>query len=197
MSMRPAAIMPMRSLLLSAVAAAAVAGCGTLEDIEASGQTNLGVCPNIFALGDAARMVTFNGDSVLENVSWTAEITDVRTSCRYVGDRPIEARVEVDFAVGRGPMAQGDVYNLPYFVAVTRTNRAVIAREEYTVPVKVKRGRATAAFTQKINEIVIPRKDSNVSGSNFEIAVGLGLTREQLLYNRSGKSLKFPNLSKS
>ena len=45
-----------------------------------------------------------------------------------------------------------------------------------------------------IDEIVIPRANDNVSGVNFEIIIGFSVTPEQAIFNRSGKSLKFPNL---
>lgn len=180
--------------VLALAAAAVLPACGTLEDARVAGEQNLDVCPNIFALGDAARFVEFTGDPATETVAWTGEIVDVRTSCRYVADRPIEARVEVDFAIGRGPAASDDSFDMPFFVAVTRKNRAVIAKEEFAVPVTVRRGLGTVTFTEKVNEITIPRADPDTSGSNFEIAVGFALTREQLLYNRSGQSLKFPEL---
>ncbi|MEM9233141.1 MAG: hypothetical protein AAGA69_02755 [Pseudomonadota bacterium] len=184
-----------RSTLLALSSAVLLAGCAsTLEELRTADEQNLGICPNVFALEDAARVVEFNGEPMLENVAWSAEITDVRSSCRYVRDRPIRAAVEVDLAVGRGPAAEGDTYEVEYFVAVTRTNRHVIAKETFTKPVRVRGGIASIDLTEEINSILIPRKDNSISGTNFEIAVGFALTRDQILYNRSGKSLKFPEL---
>ena len=175
-----------------------VAACGSfgrkLEDIQLAGESNIGLCPNAFVLADADRMIEFNGEPSLQHVAWSAEIVDVRTSCRYAADRPIQASVEIDFAVGRGPAAEGQMTEIPYFVAVTRKNKALIAKSEYAVPVRVKGDIATVRFTEDIKRITIPRKDSDLSGGNFEIAVGLGLTKKQVIFNRSGQSLKFPTL---
>ena len=180
------------------VALTALAGCGSvgdaLEEARANSAANPAPCPNAFALDEAARMIVFDGEPSLEAVAWSAEVTDVRTSCRYTTDRPIEARVEMDFAVGKGPAASGDTLDVTYFVAVTRRDKDLIAKEEFTVPVTVRDGLATVELTEKIREIVIPRAGENTSGTNFEIAVGFSLSREQLLYNRSGRSLKFPEL---
>ncbi|MEL7488715.1 MAG: hypothetical protein AAGJ87_16055, partial [Pseudomonadota bacterium] len=44
-------------------------------------------------------------DQTLENVAYTAEVTNVTLNCRYFADRPIDASVEIDFAFGRGPKA--------------------------------------------------------------------------------------------
>ena len=173
----------------------ALAACGsTLEKIQYADEQNVGICPNAYVLEDAAEAIDFAGDPALETVAWSAEITDVRTSCRYVEDQPIRARVEIDFAVGKGPAASADTHELSYFVAVTRTNRNGIAKETFVVPVRVKGDVATVDLTEKVENILIPRKDSSISGTNFSIAVGLTLTTDQVLYNRSGKSLKFPEL---
>ncbi|ADM08523.1 hypothetical protein PB2503_02227 [Parvularcula bermudensis HTCC2503] len=178
--------------------AALLSACGsvgdTLDDLSASSERNPGPCPNVFALGDAASKVEFIGPAALENVAWSAEITDVRTSCRYVDDKPIRAEVAIDFAVGRGPAATGAQHDLRYFVAVTRRNTDVIAKEVFTLPVQVRGELATVRLSEEVANILIPRADADTSGTNFEIAVGLVLTREQLLYNRSGQSLRFPEL---
>ena len=166
-----------------------------LEDARLGSKANPAPCPNVFVLEEAARLVDFGGaEPSVDTVAWSAEVRDVRTSCRYADDLPINARVEIDLAVGRGPAATGDEYPLSYFVAVTRTDKDLIAKETFTVPVTIRDGRAVATFTERLTDVVIPRKGEETSGTNFEIAVGLALTKEQLLYNRSGRSLKFPGL---
>ena len=83
---------------------------------------------------------------------------------------------------------------MTYFVAVTRTNRDLIAKQEFTVPVKFRRGQDVVTITESINDILIPRANETISGINFEIIVGLAVTRDQVIFNRSGESLKFPGL---
>jgi hypothetical protein len=97
-------------------------------------------------------------------------------------------------AVGRGPAAAAEEHEVTYFVAVTRRNRELIAKEEFTVPVRVRDGIGTIRFTEKVDDIFISRAGSDTSGTNFEIAVGFALTRDQVLFNRSGKSLRYPEL---
>lgn len=176
-------------------AAALLAGCGsTLKNIADSDEQNAGVCPQAFVLEDAERFIEFDGEEELANVAWSGEITNVRSTCRYVDDRPIAATLTIDFAVGRGPAAQGTEHQVNYFVAVTRRDRAVIAKETFILPVRVRGDVATVDLTEELRNIEIPRKDESISGTNFEIAVGFALTSEQVIYNRSGKSLKFPEL---
>ena len=181
----------MNKALVSALFAASVlAGCGSTKEAKLA---NPAPCPNVAVLSDAARMVSFNGEKELENVAWSAEIENVSVACRYVADKPIDASIEIALAFGKGPKADGDRHDYAYWVAVTRTNREVITKEEYLVPVRFGDD-PVHREKHKIDKIVIPRKDDSISGVNFEIVVGLVVTPEEAIYNRSGKSLKFPDL---
>lgn len=182
-------------LFASLVAMVGVQACTTSEYDRQARLRNPAPCPNVLVLQDAAKMVEFSGEEKsLENIAYSGEITGVRTSCRYFAGEPIEATLEVSFAMGKGPQATSNQKTVPYFVAITRKNRDLIARQEFSVPVKFKRGRDVAITSDVINKIIIPRANENISGDNFEIVVGLDLNREQIIYNRSGKSLKFPGL---
>ena len=120
--------------------------------------------PEYLVLEEAAKMVEFNGEPALENVAYSGEITNVRTSCRYFGDEPIEATLEVSLAVGKGPQAISNEKTVPYFVAITRKNRDLIAKETFFVPVKFTRNRDVATAKDVVGKIVIPRANENISG---------------------------------
>ena len=185
-----------KALAATLIAAVGLTACGSnaAKEARAARERNPAPCPNILVLNDAARLVEFAGDEKIENVAWSAEIMDVSLSCRYFTDRPIEAKVELEIAFGRGPAATATAKEFSYFVAVTRTDQEVIAKQNFTVPVQFKDGRNVALIEQKIDELTIPRKSERTSGTNFEVIVGLVLTQDQAIYNRSGKSLKFPEL---
>jgi hypothetical protein len=70
----------------------------------------------------------------------------------------------------------------------------VIEKAEFLIPVEFDKDRNVRIAKEKIDEILIPRKDNEVSGTNFEVVVGLVLTPQQAIFNRTGKSLKFPEL---
>ena len=53
---------------------------------------------------EAAQFVDGAGE-LYSDIEFTGEITDVRLFCRYTGDTPLEAEVEIDFAFGKGPSA--------------------------------------------------------------------------------------------
>lgn len=158
-------------------------------------KNNPAPCPNIVALSDAARVIQFDGDEELENIAYTGEILGVHLECRYYDDRPIEASVKIDMAFGRGPKGTEAKHVFPYFVAVTRKDLEVIEKAEFNVPVDFGKDHAVRTTEEKIGKIVIPRHDPNTSGTNFEVVVGFSVTPKEVIFNRSGKSLKFPNLT--
>lgn len=183
----------MASLVAGAAFCVLVAGCASAERSKAARQRNPAPCPNIITLTEAARLIDFDGDQSIENVAWSAEIEDVSLACRYFADEPIEASVDLDFAFGRGPKSDSANRTYSYFVAVTRANREVIAKETFTIDVNFK-GDAVKRVSESVDKIVIPRATESIAGGNFEVIVGLVVTPEQAVFNRSGKSLKFPEL---
>lgn len=178
---------------------AGLVGCASSENEKASRKRNPAACPLALVLEDAARQVTFaegtpNGSATADKVAWTAEIRDVTLDCRYFGDVPIEANLSLDFAFGRGPAANGTERQYKYFVAVTRKDQEVIAKKNYAKIIEFGKDSSVETFSTKIDDIVIPRANENIAGSNFEIIVGMILTSDEARFNRSGKSLKFPSL---
>jgi hypothetical protein len=163
----------------------ALGGCFNLDNL--NDDPNVGPCPVVGALYDANRVVDVQGVERHENVGFTAQIEGVRGFCRYINDNPITMEIEIDFAFGKGPKAQGDRHSYPYFVSVTRRDRLVLAKEKYAMDVTFPKGKDIVRRTEKVDGIVIPRATATVNGTNFEVIVGFDLTPEQLAYNRSGK----------
>lgn len=173
-------------------AASALAGCSSQS--RAAREANPAPCPNVAVLNDASRILEFDGGEELENIAYTGEIVGIESACRYYEDEPIDAKVTLRFAFGKGPKATDNEKNFTYFVAVTRKDVEVIAKKVFVAPAHFSGDKTIVLTKEDIDKIVIPRKDENISGVNFEIVVGFVLTPEQALFNRSGKSLKFPNL---
>jgi hypothetical protein len=180
-----------KAFAVALIAAGLAAGCQSSKEAR---QANPAPCPNIVTLQDAARQIVFVGNETIENVAWTAEVADVSLACRYFGDEPIDASVEIALAFGKGPKAEGAAREFGYWVAVTRSNMEVIEKREFVAPVKFDGDENIVVIKQSIDQIVIPRKSEKTSGTNFEVVVGLSVTPQQAIYNRSGKSLKFPEL---
>lgn len=179
-------------LALALVASLALTGCGTRLAQQLDNTPNAGACPVGGSIYDAARYVKF-ADGTAGNygdIAYTGEITDVRLYCRYFKDTPLEAEIEVDFAFGKGPKAAASEHDYPFFVAVTRRNGKVLAKEYFNVRGEFKRGETVGGKTELVNKITIPRADESISGVNFEIIVGFELTPEQLEFNRSGQRFR-------
>lgn len=167
-----------------------VSGCRSRIAQSLDTTPNAGPCPVAGSIYDAARYIRLDGAGELySNIEFTGEITDVRLYCRYTDDIPLVAEVEIDFAFGKGPAARTDQHDYPYFVAVTRRNGKVLAKEVYTTRAQFGSGLVTAS-TELIDRITIPRADGSISGVNFEIVVGFDLTDEQLAFNRDGKRFR-------
>jgi len=180
-----------KELVLALSAAVVLAGCGSTREKR---EANPGLCPNILVLEDASRLIDFAGDETVENVAWSAEIQGVSLTCRYYGSEPIDASAKISIAFGKGPKAESNQHDFAYWIAVTRVNREVIEKKEFLVPVKFGDDENVESIRHEIEKIVIPRKDDTISGSNFEVVVGLVVTPKQAIFNRAGKSLKFPEL---
>ena len=109
--------------------------------------------------------------------------------CRYAGSDPIRADLQLDFAFGKGPLGTADSHNYTYWVAVTRRNGAVLAKEYFTVDADFRESVVDATRVE-LKDIIIPRADETISGVNFEVLVGFQLTDEQLEFNRAGKRFR-------
>ncbi|MGE0410107.1 MAG: hypothetical protein AB7P23_12720 [Amphiplicatus sp.] len=184
-----------KALALALIAAAGLsAGCASSDKSKEAKKRNPAPCPNVVVLDDAARAVEFDGDQELENIAYSAEILDVKLNCRYFADEPIKAKLDIEMAFGRGPKGSAQKRDFVYWVAVTRRNLDVIEKAEFAVPVEFGERENVRTTRQEVDEIVIPRANADIAGTNFEVVVGLRLTPDQAIFNRSGKSLKFPEL---
>jgi hypothetical protein len=152
---------------------------------------NAGPCPFVKVLYDAARYQEFEGGREASNaVGFTGEIQGVSAFCEYKGDEPIKVQMEVLFAMGKGPAAQGDAKTYRYWVAVTQRNEAVLAKQYFDLPVEFPPGQDRVSVTEEFKNLIIPRAKATTSGANFEILVGFDVTPEMAAFNRDGKRFR-------
>jgi hypothetical protein len=154
---------------------------------------NAGPCPFVKVLYDAARYVDFKDDAEASGaVRYSGEIQNISSICAYKTDDPIAVKARVLFEFGRGPQADGHARTFRYWVAVTDRNHAVLEKTMFDLPVSFPAGQDRTFVTEDINRIVIPRKDANVSGANFEVLIGFDVTPRMAAFNRDGKRFR-PN----
>jgi len=151
---------------------------------------NVGPCPFVKVLYDAARYQEFDGPESAANVGFTGEIHGVEAVCEYKDAEPIRVQVAVDFGLGRGPKAAGSTKDYGYWVAVTERNRSVLAKETFAVRGDFSRDEDRVRVLQRLDSIVIPRANQTVSGANFEILIGFDVTPEMAEFNRLGKRFR-------
>jgi len=182
------------AMVLMAAMATGLPACKSTKEvlqIGAAAEKNPGPCPRAFALYDASRIVEFTaGGESFKNVGFTGEINQVRSLCRYYGAEPIRADLEMEIAFGRGPAAASSEATYEYFVAVTRKNIDVIEKQVFPIRVRFPAGSDRVVLTEEINDIVIPRRNENTSGVNFEIIVGFVVTDAQRAFNAEGKRFR-------
>jgi hypothetical protein len=153
--------------------------------------TNAGPCPYVKVLYDAARYVELkNQQEKSDAVGWTGEIQRVRSVCAYKATDPIRLQMAVDFSFGRGPQAVGNSKQYRYWVAITARNVAVLDKQYFDVVGEFKPGQDRINVSDRLQDIVIPRADSKVSGANFEVLVGFDVTPEMADFNRLGKRFR-------
>lgn len=152
------------------------------------GVKNAGPCPYVKVLYDASRYVELkDGKESPSEAGFTGEIQNVQANCEYKGLDPITVQMQVNFQLGRGPQATGATKRYHYWVAVTRRNEVVLAKNDFDLDVQFPAGADRVAVSDRLNGITIPRRDSKVNGSNFEILVGFDVTPEMAEFNREGK----------
>ncbi|MDP3491174.1 MAG: Tat pathway signal sequence domain protein [Phenylobacterium sp.] len=152
---------------------------------------NAGPCPFAKTLYDASRYVEFEGGrEASAAVGFSGEVQGISAGCSYEDEQPIKMAMEVLFELGRGPTAQGSQKTYRYWVAVTKRNDAVIAKEYFDLPVTFAPGQDRLYARQMIEGIVIPRAQLTTSGANFEVLVGFDVTPEMAEFNRAGKRFR-------
>jgi hypothetical protein len=154
---------------------------------------NAGPCPYVKSLYDAARYVEFKDNrEASASVAYTGEIQNISSACAYQHAEPIRVTTQVLFEFGRGPQATSSRKVYTYWVAVTDRNRAVLAKQDFALPVIFPAGQDRVSVRETLKGITIPRADSNVSGANFEVLMGFDVTPQMAAFNRDGKRFR-PN----
>ena len=152
---------------------------------------NAGPCPFVKVLYDAGRYIEFkDAKEASANVAYTGEIQGISAGCQYKDDEPIQVAMEVLFELGKGPQAEGSSKNYRYWVAVTKRNEAIIAKEYFDLPISFGPGQDRVYATEKMAQITIPRAKDTTSGANFEILVGFDVTPQMAAFNRDGKRFR-------
>jgi hypothetical protein len=152
---------------------------------------NAGPCPFVKVLYDAARFIEFKDNvEASANVAYSGEMQNISANCVYKGSEPIKVQMNILFQLGRGPQARESRKTYQYWVAVTDRNHAVLDKQYFDLPVTFPAGQDRINVVENFGGVTIPRANSKVSGSNFEILTGFEVTPQMADFNRQGKRFK-------
>lgn len=147
-----------------------------------------GDCPTITGVTDASMATVFRDGAPQDpaNVVYTVEITGVNGSCNM--DKPeqtSDADVQVSFRATRAPSATEAHYTIPYFVAITEGSARMLTKRTYSIRIDFAPGQTTVTASDTVGSAHLDVAKGK-HPYDYQILVGLQLTKAQLDYNRQG-----------
>lgn len=160
-----------------AALSALLAGCGTDKANP--------LCPGAAALVEASNLTGFPPGASADpaHALYRVAISNVTTDCSIDPKaRTADSSLTIHFVATRAPNGDAVSYRVPYFVAV-RQGPNVITKKVFWVRFGFDAGQASASFSQPISSTVVHIANKK-QPYDYQILVGLQLTRAQLEYNR-------------
>jgi hypothetical protein len=160
-----------------------LAACETLSSLDFSPEPEIPPpCPRAVVGEGAGRLTRFDGSGKdPTNVLFEAEIADLAGSCIY-DDTEISVEMQIQIVAGRGPAATDDDAKVNYFVAVTRNDKTVLARQAFDAVIELPGNQTRNEIIEEIEQ-TIPIPEGG-SGGNLVIVVGFEMTPDELEFNR-------------
>ncbi len=171
-----------RHAVLAALSLLIVAGCAGQEDLASY------PCPAVLPVRDASYMTKFEGQSQdLSDTQFEAKVDAVlpAANCIYRnegGKRSIVYDIRVQFLAQRGPKEREGAAKFEYFVAVTGSGGAPLARSVFDTEIPFENN-ATQAITIEEIQPRIPLKEGE-NGDYYRIYLGFMLSEKEMAYNR-------------
>jgi hypothetical protein len=167
-----------RASILAVCAAAFLTGCSA---------DRTGECPTMNAVSVVSSQTVFKPGAAPDpsNQLYTVEIMSVKGACSLDKKATTaESSLEISFRATRAPSGDTAQYSVPYFVAVTEGTERVVAKKLFTIDFSFAPGQSTATFSDTVasTEVTARREKKTY---DYQVLVGLQLTKEQLDYNRA------------
>lgn len=143
-------------------------------------------CPAISAILDASSLVVAKQGTAPDpsNVLYSVQIVSATGKCDYdKKKRSSDSDVTVTFRATRAPTGNAANYSVPYFVGVTEGDDRVLQKQTYNVPFAFAPGQASVTFTDTVSSVAI-QAGREKQPYDYQILVGLQITKGQLDYNR-------------
>lgn len=149
-------------------------------------QRKLMFCPSMTSVLDAVVATQFKegAAAVPANALYTAKIADVSGDCSFDKQgKTSDSSVDVSFTATRPVAGDAAQYTVPYFIAVTQSNR-IITRQARSVTIAFAAGETTAAAEDHVSSVALVTDGTN-RPYDYQILVGFQLTKEQYDYNKT------------
>jgi hypothetical protein len=171
-----------RNVSFAALSMLALASCAAQEDLASY------PCPAVLPVRDAAYMTKFEGQSQdLSDTQFEAKLDAIlpAVNCVYRNDdgkRSIVYDIRVQFLAQRGPKEREGAAKFQYFVAVTGSGGAPLARSVFDTEIPFENNATQGIVVEEVQP-TIPLKEGE-NGDWYRIYVGFMLTEQELAYNR-------------
>ena len=142
-------------------------------------------CPNVTILPGADTITVFRPGPGrdLVDVTYEGSIEPLKGECVYEDDDSL-IMVELFLQINavKGPAANENKVNLPFFIAIADRDRKVLSKRVFESPIEIPDGkRRGAVLEEMVQKIPIL---SGRDGRDYTIVLGFQLSNEQLQYNR-------------
>jgi hypothetical protein len=146
----------------------------------------LAYCPGMTSVLDAVVVTQFKPGTTPDpsNALYTVKIANVDGTCSYDKQgRSSSSDISVTFQATRAAAGDDAQYTVPYFVAVSTGDR-VITKQARAVQIEFPAGETTVSVDESVKSVDL-RTDHEKKPYDYQILVGLQLTKAQLDYNRT------------
>jgi len=150
-------------------------------------------CPTIQIIADGAKLTRFKpgpGRDIID-VLHEEEITGFAQACEYDTDETGAGDVRVLLAPtilsSRGPANQTGDADFEYFIAVTDSNKKVLDKERFAVVLPYPQSLPRLTWQREDpHNLILPLK-AGQTGQDYQIYIGLQLSRPELDYQRKNR----------
>jgi hypothetical protein len=167
------------------IAIAAAAALFALAGCQADRSSD---CPTITGVTDASVGTVFRPGATTDpaNVVYTVDITSVTGECDMdKKETTADSSVDISFRATRPPSGSEAHYKVPYFVVVTDGTTRVMLKHLYTIGIDFAAGQTSVETHDSVGAVHLDIAKGK-HPYDYQVLVGLQLTKEQLDYNRQG-----------
>lgn len=169
----------MHRLLVPAILTAFLAACSTgpqtaVPDV---------ICPAVGVVKETETVTRFRAPESFtqEDVVYTAHISDLAVACEE--DDGIVTNIGFDIAARQGPAGNASQITLPYYVAVVRNGKEIVAKDVYEADLTFRGDNGRARVRETIRQhLAIEDAKQTLA---YEILIGFQLSDDEFIYNLS------------